>query len=414
VFCQAALVVQGVVLARLLGPEGRGQLAAILLWPGLLAVLGVWGVDLALGRRAARPADVAAVVRSALVLAPVTAALAAAVGALVLPRLVPRADPALLPLALVYLAVVLPAHLRIVLERIDLGRGDFVRMNLGRAMLAPLTVAALAALAAAGRVSLLGAVLAYLAAEGAVAAVRVYWATRGRTLRGPLLPMGPVARDAASFGLATGLDALVGRMDVALAVYVLSAGDVGLYVVAMAAARTLSIVGTSAGLVGFARSAGSAPGGGFAEVARMVRRLALVKLAGGAALAAAVPVLVPAVFGEAFAGAVPAALVLIAAYALAGLAAYLDQCLRGQGRPLVGVGARLAGLAVFVPLGWWGAGRWGLAGTAAAFAAAQAVTLGVLAERALAHWPGGRAADLLPRWSDVRGLTRTKLLANVE
>ncbi len=45
------------VLARMLGPEGRGQFAAILLWPSIFAALGLMGVNMALARRAGAGED---------------------------------------------------------------------------------------------------------------------------------------------------------------------------------------------------------------------------------------------------------------------------------------------------------------------------------------------------------------------
>jgi len=47
-------LVSGIVVARMLGPEGRGALAMILLWPGIIGHLGALGADVELGRRAAR------------------------------------------------------------------------------------------------------------------------------------------------------------------------------------------------------------------------------------------------------------------------------------------------------------------------------------------------------------------------
>ena len=37
-------VVTGTILARVLGPVGRGELAAITLWPGILLTLGGLGI----------------------------------------------------------------------------------------------------------------------------------------------------------------------------------------------------------------------------------------------------------------------------------------------------------------------------------------------------------------------------------
>src|SRR5712691_7326914 len=41
---QALGLISGTLLARLLGPTGRGELAAVLLWPGILTVVGSVGL----------------------------------------------------------------------------------------------------------------------------------------------------------------------------------------------------------------------------------------------------------------------------------------------------------------------------------------------------------------------------------
>ena len=41
---QGLNVLTGIVLARTLGPAGRGELAAVMLWPSILAAVGSLGV----------------------------------------------------------------------------------------------------------------------------------------------------------------------------------------------------------------------------------------------------------------------------------------------------------------------------------------------------------------------------------
>src|SRR5438876_11507128 len=52
VVIQGCTVIQGILVARLLGPVGRGQFAAAILWPNLFAALGGLGVGVALASRA--------------------------------------------------------------------------------------------------------------------------------------------------------------------------------------------------------------------------------------------------------------------------------------------------------------------------------------------------------------------------
>ncbi|MCH7540941.1 MAG: hypothetical protein IH999_11195, partial [Proteobacteria bacterium] len=41
---QLSNLASGILAARLLGPEGRGELAVIILWPSLIAALGALGI----------------------------------------------------------------------------------------------------------------------------------------------------------------------------------------------------------------------------------------------------------------------------------------------------------------------------------------------------------------------------------
>ena len=51
---QAVLVVTGPLLARMLGPDGRGYLAALILWPIVITQLGNLGIPSALTYSIAR------------------------------------------------------------------------------------------------------------------------------------------------------------------------------------------------------------------------------------------------------------------------------------------------------------------------------------------------------------------------
>src|SRR5579864_4225320 len=47
-------ILSGVFVARMLGPEGRGEWAAIVLWPGIIAYISALGADVVIGRQVAR------------------------------------------------------------------------------------------------------------------------------------------------------------------------------------------------------------------------------------------------------------------------------------------------------------------------------------------------------------------------
>src|SRR4051812_38208207 len=65
---QLCTIVQGVLLARMLGPTGRGQFVAATLWPMIFAGLGGLGLNVALARRSARAEDPSRIFRTGVVL----------------------------------------------------------------------------------------------------------------------------------------------------------------------------------------------------------------------------------------------------------------------------------------------------------------------------------------------------------
>src|SRR5881392_273525 len=66
---QGANIITGVLLARSLGLHGRGELAAIVLWPSMLAAVGSLGIADAVTFHAARtPRRIGAIVGTGLVL----------------------------------------------------------------------------------------------------------------------------------------------------------------------------------------------------------------------------------------------------------------------------------------------------------------------------------------------------------
>ena len=150
VFIQACTVLQGVLLARLLGPTGRGELAAVILWPSVFAGLGSFGVDIALCRAAARGCDLGAITRAALLLGVCTAAVTASACYLFLPQLLPADKGHLLPIAHLFLLHIVINHVALNLIGIDQGAGNFRRFNVARMILYPAYVGLIVLLWALG------------------------------------------------------------------------------------------------------------------------------------------------------------------------------------------------------------------------------------------------------------------------
>lgn len=401
---QGCTIIQGVLLARVLGPEGRGQFAGAILWPSVFAGVGGLGMGIALARRAARVTDLRPVFRAGLVLALATGLTATVACAAALPWLLADVDAATRAAAWWFLPFIVFNHAALTLIAIDHGAGRFAQYNWTRVLINPLYLAMIGALWLAGERSAAWYVGALAMATAIVATVRVGTALRYTRGFGAVESLPGVFREALPFGAAGLLNPVLSVADKALLLYVLGETQLGLYAVALAAASALSSLSQAAAAVSFGMSTQGEDAAAFQRVARVFRFTAWTWVLGGVALGAAMPVLLPLVYGPAFAGAVWPAIVLIAAVALAGQASILEDAMRGQGRAFVGLEARIAGMGLFLAVGWWATRQWGVVGAAAAYALGQAVVLAVMIVMSRRHLPASGVRVLVPQWADLREL----------
>jgi len=140
-------ILSGSLAARMLLPEGRGAVAAVLLWPQMLAGIGLLSLGQAVTYRTGmNPEKESRMAASAFWLALMLAGGTMAVGYLLMPVLLGEAHAHLWSLASWYLLYV-PFHfIAMVLLAIDQGRLQFGRFNGFRLLRPLLYLAAIAGL----------------------------------------------------------------------------------------------------------------------------------------------------------------------------------------------------------------------------------------------------------------------------
>jgi O-antigen/teichoic acid export membrane protein len=356
----------GIVIARFLGPQGRGELTAVLLWSTLLASLGFLGLGEAATYHAARATSaLGSLVGTTAAIALFQSALLVALGAGILPIALGRYGGEVRTTALVFLVYVPLFYLMNYPLSLLQGLQRFRAFNALR-LLAFLPVAVgIAALALAGALSVWTAALVYLGAylgNGLVAAALVARAGAAHRIR-PRFDR-RLARSLLGFGLrshtsgvAATLNDLLGPLVISL---FLAPAKLGLYVVALALTSIVTLVGWSVTLVALPAVARLGPGRErSAAVARYVRLTLLGAAAVTAPLVAFAPPLVRLVFGDAFDGAAQVSRILLVAAVVLTTNHVLQAVLKGLGRPLeagvgeaLALGATFAGLAVLLP--WLG------------------------------------------------------------
>ena len=403
-FIQACAVLQGILVARLVGPVGRGEFAAVILWPMMFATFGLAGIPIAIAKISAKIDDYGSIARAAIVLTFITSAISSLACFISLPWLIPQAESHLISLARLFILVIPLTRLVINSIAIDQGCGNFKHFNVTRAIMNPVYVAMLFCLWLFDLREVRWCVIALLAARLSAVVGWLFLAVRGYAFIGKLYSVISIIKQSIRFSLAGIFQQVYMHVDKILMLWLLGTKNLGLYMVALSASAVMSSITISAGMVSFTMAAQTSKGGGFDRLARTFRISVLLWMFFGGILAAIMSFVLPLVYGGDFAAAINPARMLIIGSAFAGLANMLEQAVRGQGRAFIGLEGRAGGLVVMVISGIVFAKTFGLPGVCFAYIAGQFVCLIVIIWRTNKHYSVKGAGIYIPRFSDVNYL----------
>jgi len=189
------------------------------------------------------------------------------------------------------------------------------------------------------------------------------------------------ARGLISYGLRTYVTDLLGvlqvQIDTILVISLLSPSSMGLYAVALSAARVSDLFSGSIVSVLFPKAA-ALPWREMIELTHRVGRLTFALILPVIALnILAMPFILPAFYGKPFVGAVPVAQILALTFILNGTAYVMSQAFLAAGKPGVIAIIQASGLAFVVPLMLWLIPRFGLLGAAWALVLATFLRAGI-------------------------------------
>jgi len=362
---QACGVVTGILTARLLGPVGRGELAAVILWPTILSNLGLMGCNWVLAREvAAHPEQESDWVSAGVAVGLATASFYLLIGYFLVPLLLPAEKSYLIPLARLGLWLIPLDICNQVLLAAEHGRMRWRRFNSLRLSFFLFYLALIGIMGATRVARVRWFVLAFLGSHllamlarlwvhrKSLAPARVRWGDCGRLLRAGMPYFGATVSNLASL-----------QFDIVLVVSLFNTEAAGIYVVASAFADGQSALGEALGITAFGvLSNESDPHRRQGVIVETFRQSALASLGAGLAAAFLIPFLVKPLFGAPFARAVRPGVILALAASLAASANILNQALRGAGRPHDGIVSQLHGTSVlavtvlllFRPLGLMG------------------------------------------------------------
>lgn len=358
----------GVTLARSLGPGGRGELAAALMWPNLLALFADMGLGFAFAYGASQWRDrFDELWTLCLLLGVLLGAVAMLAGWLLLPRLAGNlSDEGRLGMKIAFGAVpwILLAGYQAFLF---LGIQRVAAYNAVR-MVAPvsnlLTVLFIAASGKAG-------VILYSAAFVATQLLAFLFSTilLWQRLRPRFHLCFDLAPGLLSYGFKTQLGGLVGqanlRLDQSIMSLWVAPEKLGLYVVSVSISAVAAPLMNALAVVALPRTAHAKSGSGTSlVVAKHVKQALISSLPLTLLWILVMPWVLPGFFGKAYSPAVVSAQILTAAAMIQGLNTIMGNSLRGLGRPgLCGI-AEGAGMAITITLLYFLLPALGIAGAA--------------------------------------------------
>lgn len=342
----------GVMAARLLGPQGRGELAAIQTWPTDIAVFAMLGLDAATVYFSARDPERAGRYLASATSFVLLSALPFMVAAYCLmPVLLAAQSTAIIHAARWYLLLILLFPFAGMPFNALRGRSDLNVWNVLRTMpgLGWLLVLLTGLILGETRPQwFAGGFLLMLA----VFSIPVFIVTR-RRVPGPFVPERRLWKPMLKYGVPSAAGSVPRtfnlRLDQMLMAAVLAPRLLGLYVVGVAWSGAIAPATNAIGAVIFPRVASQKLVDARDRSLGQATRLGTVVAAGlGFVLLALTPWGVPLLFGASFAPAVPAALILTVAGALMGLNTILEEGVRGLGDTKAILWSELAGLVVTI------------------------------------------------------------------
>lgn len=389
---QLMLVVTGPFLSRLLGPAGRGDLAALMIWPTVLIQIGGLGIPAAVTYFLSRGLQRRATIRLGLRFALVQVVALVLVQCLIVVAVFASRGPDVYDAALISIAIIPGMLAREYGLAILQARGSLLWYSLLQVLPIVLYVVAVVFLFVVSA-GLVAVVIAWVGTTASIGLATFAFAVTRIDALGPSREgaSAPGGRQMLSYGLRGILSAnsatdIVRPDQIALALF-LPSRALGLYVVALSITNLPYFIAKAIGIAAFpAVARESEP-----AVARRVawRYLWTMIAAAGlivAALFATASFLIPFFFGDAFDESVELSYILLAGTFFTAVRRVGAECMRGRGQPGAGTTAEivavvwlLATLAVLLPIV-------GVTGAAIGLAGSQLASF--LALAAIASWRG--------------------------
>jgi len=357
----------GILTARALGPAGRGELAAMILWPLFVASITTFGIPSSLIYYLRHhPEERDHLISNGFAVATILGVAAALLTLPILPLWLHQYSQQVIRAATWFLLTVPICSMTLAGRAVLEASHDFSASNAIQTLTPLATLIGLLFFFGIHRFDPFTAGLAYI-----VASIPAFLFMLTRVRRLCAMSWGikkSVMHQLFGYGVRSyGIDllgTLALQVDQVLVVSLLSPSAMGSYVVVLSISRTLNLFQNSVVMVLFPKVAGQSVGNVVAVTGRSVRVSGLVTVAGGIPVCLVGPVLLRLVYGAEYVNAVGALRIMVLEVILSGATFVLAQAFMALNRPGVVTILQAFGLSLSVPMMLLLIPRYGIYGAA--------------------------------------------------
>lgn len=362
-------IVGGILAARLLGPQGKGQLTAVTLWPSVLAAVGNLGIANAIVFYVGNSGEesIKKIWAGTIALGLIQTGLLIALGFFLLPILMSQYSSEYIWIARTFLLFV---PLNIFTQywiSIFQGRMKIVPYNVSRFLVVSCYLVSIIILSSLKIVSVLTCTIVLLLSNVVVLIFELLWLTKlgwvGHHIDFVLI------RKMLGYGLKSHLGSISSlinlRMDQMVMAIFLAPNMLGLYVVAVTISSGVGLIANAIATITFpAISVQNMAGEKKRALTRSLRLSFWCSLFVGLTMLLSMDFIINVLYGQGFSQAIPAARVLIVATVVSGLNMILASGLKGYGLPGVSSMGEFISLLFTGIFLWLLLPRWGIIGGA--------------------------------------------------
>lgn len=344
---------QGILLARLLGPEGRGQYATTVLYVQILLYIGLFGGLEVICRYAAEGKTETVKLRRAAMWLGITTGTLTTLCVLAFNWLaLPTDKQFLMSLGCLCALSMIGQHVMLIMTAVDRGSGRYTAYNWRRFVAAAAFPALLLIAALLTEVTLTLACWLFVGAS--LISVATCLIGLPQPLTGPSDP--PVKRllsESRPYGFSMLATDLFERLDLVLAMWLVPLITQGFYAAMVPVVYPLTVIPNTLGIFLFNAGADQDKGLTTRDVHRILGGSIAIQTVSTIGFMLVIGPLVRLIYGDEFAPAVEFALWLAPVSAIKGILQGLDSYVKGRGRPLAPIRCRLVAAAVMLAVTAW-------------------------------------------------------------